>query len=194
MTREYDAIAIDLDGTLLEKGGILADDTIAAAQQLARAGVAVALVSGRMCASVKPFWQKLKLSTPMTGYNGAMILDNFGCMVSHKPVDIDVSRRVIEICERLNIHVNVYVDDILHVAEPGGLGQWYADYYAAPLKIEGKLSDWLSAPCTKLLAIAENEQALPGLQAMFEKELANHPVRFTTSSGRYVEVLNPAVS
>lgn len=65
-------IALDLDGTLLEKENTLSSFAIDVIDQIAKKGYLVVLASGRPYRSIKPFYEKLKLNAPIICYNGGL--------------------------------------------------------------------------------------------------------------------------
>lgn len=69
MNKKY-LIAIDMDGTLLNKKGKVSFLTNRYLRKLSKEGHIVILASGRPIRSLKPTYDKLKLNTPMICYNG----------------------------------------------------------------------------------------------------------------------------
>ena len=68
-------VAFDLDGTLLDDRGRTSDASVEALRRLARAGIALASISGRnVSKSLAPFSPDLRPSLLVGSYNGAMAL------------------------------------------------------------------------------------------------------------------------
>ena len=69
----FDAILIDLDGTLLDSRSELTARTRAAVQALRDAGLFVVLCTGRSVAGTAGIYAELDLDTPLAAYNGSWI-------------------------------------------------------------------------------------------------------------------------
>lgn len=82
----YDAILIDLDGTLLDGLGRLTPRTSAAVRALVDAGFFVMLCTGRSVAGTRPTHEALGLQTPMVTYNGSWIGDGEGDPHHYLPI------------------------------------------------------------------------------------------------------------
>lgn len=68
-------VAFDLDGTLLDDRGRMSDASVDALRRLARAGIALASISGRNVGkSLAPFSPGLRAALHVGSYNGAMVL------------------------------------------------------------------------------------------------------------------------
>lgn len=66
-------IALDLDGTTLNRAGKLSQTTITTLQAAARAGHAVVIATGRPDAISVPLYDQIGLTSPMINFNGALI-------------------------------------------------------------------------------------------------------------------------
>ncbi|HEX8920650.1 MAG TPA: HAD-IIB family hydrolase, partial [Pyrinomonadaceae bacterium] len=65
-------IALDLDGTLLNSRGELSERNLLAIASARRAGVRVALVTGRRFRDARPLALQLGLDVPVISHNGAL--------------------------------------------------------------------------------------------------------------------------
>ncbi len=131
------AIAIDLDGTLLNSKGDISVATHAAIQRVLDMGLRLVLASGRMTTRITPFAERFKGQVSVISFNGAQILEpnKFESMKS-EPVDVKASNKkkwktvyhrnmqihsiqaVYELCERENLFLNVYRNDKLYAYHP----------------------------------------------------------------------------
>src|SRR5262249_11006629 len=74
VTRDrYDALVLDLDGTLLDRRGKLSDPTRRAVRRARDAGYLVVIATGRSLSGAKAVHQDLGLDTALCAYNGAWI-------------------------------------------------------------------------------------------------------------------------
>ncbi|HEM6112299.1 TPA: HAD family phosphatase [Streptococcus suis] len=66
-------IALDLDGTLLNKESQLSDYTISTIKKVSQAGHTVLIATGRPYRMAEKFYHQLELDTPMINFNGSLI-------------------------------------------------------------------------------------------------------------------------
>lgn len=77
MSRAYDALVLDIDGTLLNDAELLPPRTAAALHKARAAGVKVMLATGRSHHGVREIVEQLDLDEPSVVYNGAAVYDRF---------------------------------------------------------------------------------------------------------------------
>ncbi len=87
MRPDFDLIAIDLDGTLLSSKGEISSENLAVVAACARAGVAIAIVTGRRFPSARPFAKALSV--------GAMVVANSGAIIKESADGPVVRRRLL---------------------------------------------------------------------------------------------------
>ena len=75
-TREHDALVLDLDGTLLDEGGGIDPENLAALRAAGEQGVRVMIATGRSSLSAHPILEALALETPAIVFNGAALYDS----------------------------------------------------------------------------------------------------------------------
>ena len=85
----------DIDGTLVTRDKQLTPAAHAAADRLAAAGVALALTSSRPPHGIEVFARALDLTTPRGAFNGAVITDPAGKILSSRLLPADVARMVL---------------------------------------------------------------------------------------------------
>ncbi|MET0386553.1 MAG: HAD family hydrolase [Polyangiales bacterium] len=73
MTRAYDALVLDIDGTLLNERETIPERTHAAITRALQAGVVVMLATGRSHGGVREVAVRLGLTTPSVVFNGASV-------------------------------------------------------------------------------------------------------------------------
>lgn len=69
----YRILALDVDGTLLDRGGHLRPSTIAAVHRAARAGIRPVLCTGRRYRRARPVAEELGLDAPLVCNSGALV-------------------------------------------------------------------------------------------------------------------------
>ena len=66
-------IALDMDGTLLNKKHVISSETSEYLRKLNKEGHIIVIASGRPVRGIMPFYNELELTTPIICYNGAYI-------------------------------------------------------------------------------------------------------------------------
>jgi Cof subfamily protein (haloacid dehalogenase superfamily) len=153
------AVAMDLDRTILGESLELRPRLIDAVKDVAGVGITPIVATGRMFRSSRPFALQMGVTAPVICYQGALIADPVsGEWLRHVPMDVPLAREVIEACQAREQHCNVYVHDELYVADLN----LYALEYARHAKLEahavGDLIAWLHEPTTKIVVVGEPEE------------------------------------
>jgi Cof subfamily protein (haloacid dehalogenase superfamily) len=89
LRERFDAILIDLDGTLLDAEAKLTARSAAAVKALERAGLSVILCTGRSLQGTRRFHKDLGLASPLVAFNGAWIGPVEGPPVVRHPIPDD---------------------------------------------------------------------------------------------------------
>ena len=153
---KYKLIAVDLDGTILNKEGVILPSSKEAIQHAVNQGVMVVLATGRMYQPSARYAQELGLTTPVICYQGAMIREIYGNNVLwHKPLSVPVARKVIEQVRQIGLHLYVYVNDALHVEKVIDRAQWYAQHNGVELNLVDDLFAFLEKQPTEIVAWGE---------------------------------------
>jgi Cof subfamily protein (haloacid dehalogenase superfamily) len=188
-----EAVACDLDRTLIGEDALLSPRTIAAIGRVRAAGIPFVVVTGRMFRSVRPYLEQARIEDPVVCYQGAVVADTpSGEFLLHVPIPLELAREALAAFEEERAHVNCYVGDELYVDEVNEYARRYADFQSIPVTPVGRLIDWLAEPPTKLVAvdaperIAELEQRL---RARFDDRLF-----VSTSLPIFLELASPEIS
>jgi len=152
------AVAMDLDRTILGPSLEFTDVLVEAVAAVEAAGIVPVIATGRMFRSARRYAQRLRLTSPLICYQGALVADpNSGEWLLHEPLDPADGRELIEAIRPRGFHINVYVDDELYVAELNR----YSDEYARHARLEahavGDLATWLTVPTTKIVVVGDPE-------------------------------------
>jgi len=149
-----EAIACDLDRTLIGEDAVLRPRTRAAIAATRAAGIHVVLVTGRMFQAVRPYALEAGLDDPVVCYQGAVVAEPVtGRWLRHVPIPLDLAREAIAALDDEGFSPNCYVGDELYVADVTPEARRYADFQHLQLHVVGNLLEWLHEPPTKLVAI-----------------------------------------
>ena len=108
-------VATDIDGTILGESFEFSPTVVDCVKNLTSSGVKVVLVTGRMHLSALKLAKKLGLKTPIVSYQGGLIKEQDGNPLYQKNLDSKRAKEVIKWAKENNVHINLYLDDILYV-------------------------------------------------------------------------------
>ena len=128
----YGLIAMDLDETLLGHDYKISERNKNAISAAQKKGVKVTIATGRMYKSTLPYARELNIDIPFITYHGALIR-SYDKTFYHYPVDYDSSLNIVEAAERLGYHINLYIDDQVHVKEENHFTKLYQTIAAVPV-------------------------------------------------------------
>jgi Cof subfamily protein (haloacid dehalogenase superfamily) len=186
-----EAVAMDLDRTILPRSLELTDRLVAAVAAVRATGVRPIIATGRMFRSARPFALRLDLDTPLICYQGALIADaRSGEWLVHTPMPVPLAR---EVLGALNgQHVNVYVHDELYVEELNADALEYARHSKLEPRVVGPLDEWLAEPTTKIVVVGEPAR-LDVLETQLHDRFGQR-LFIAKSLPHFLEVAEPEVS
>jgi Cof subfamily protein (haloacid dehalogenase superfamily) len=188
-----EALACDLDRTLIAEDGILHERTKRALRAARDAGLHVVIVTGRMFRSVHPYVDEAGLDDPVVCYQGAVVADpTTGEFLRHEPIPLETAREAIDAVVGEGFHLNCYVDDELYVAEVTAEARAYADFQGLPIHAVGSLRAWLDRPPTKLVVVGDAHE-LDGLEQRLKRRFAER-LYISKSLPYFLELASPDVN
>lgn len=106
---KYKMLALDVDGTLLNKDHQLTKESIDAIRKLKKKGIKVILVTGREFAALKNILDELELEDIVVTQNGSVILSCDGkTSIKEKLISRENCMRIISYCKENNIRPLLY--------------------------------------------------------------------------------------
>lgn len=110
----YQAIAFDLDGTLLTSQATILDASKQAIQRARAKGLKVFIVTGRHHTAVRPYYAELDLDTPVICCNGTYLYDfQRDQVLLGNPLTREQAAYLIQSAKAQNIHTAVYTRDAM---------------------------------------------------------------------------------
>lgn len=117
----YRVIALDLDGTLLDRQKRILPESLSALADARAAGIKVVIATGRHHVAIHPFYQALALDTPAICCNGTYLYDyQARKVITSDPMDKIKAKKVVDLLEYYGIHGLLYVDDAMLYQQPSG--------------------------------------------------------------------------
>jgi len=114
---DYKLIIFDIDGTLVGKDHVLDPFTKEVLFLLRKEGFPFTLATGKNLPSTKPLADELEIEMPLILSNGGMLQTRHKEMLSKTTLPLDVTMRVIEICEARGKDLVIYIDNGIYVKE-----------------------------------------------------------------------------
>ncbi len=160
--KNYKIVAVDMDGTLLNNDLKISPRAANAIKEAKEMGVFVTLCTGRMFASAKPYAEELGLNVPLITYNGALVKNSLTEEILYKRcLPLDEAVNVVKKCQKYDLSLNVYVNDMLYVEKITENVKKYADMVKIPVNKVDNLIDFFeinNERPIKMLAIGDEEE------------------------------------
>ncbi|WP_297598400.1 Cof-type HAD-IIB family hydrolase [uncultured Cetobacterium sp.] len=187
------AIALDLDGTLLNSKKELSEENKKILYKFYKKKCEIIIVTGRSYNATKLVVEELGFPLTAICYNGAKIIDTEKeDVIFEKPLDEHIVKKLIKLSRETKIHLNLYQDEKWYVEN---IKNWQTDYYKKATKLSPEEKDFCTFETylmTKALFIDENVE-LKKLEKLI-KEYLKLDVYLAFSQERYLEVLDKEVN
>ena len=132
----YKIVAVDLDGTMLNKYGIVTEETKQTIKQTIEKGTDVIIASGRPIDSIKTIAKEIGSNNNFIAGNGSLIYDiKNDKIIYEKFLSKQKILEIAKICEENSISYNIYTEDTI-IAKQLKYNVLY--YYKENLKKEEK--------------------------------------------------------
>jgi Cof subfamily protein (haloacid dehalogenase superfamily) len=153
------AVAMDLDGTVLDETFQPSPRTAEAIARAEATGIACLIATGRMFVSARRVAEQLGIRRPLITYQGALVGDPVsGEVLVHRPIEAPLACEILRAMpEHHARRSNLYVDDDLYVWEENAETVRYAQVAGVPMHVVGNLAQWLERPTTKIVTVGTRE-------------------------------------
>lgn len=110
----YKLVAVDLDGTMLNRYGIVTEETKKIIKETIEKGTDVIIASGRPIDSIKTIAEEIGSKNYFIAGNGSLIYDiKKDEVIYEKFLDKQKILEIIEICENNSISYNIYTEETI---------------------------------------------------------------------------------
>lgn len=188
----YRAVVLDMDGTLLNSKLEIDEKTAEILKKFRGIGGKVYIATGRTYLSLKPYYDRLELDTPVIAYNGAKVVSNLGETIFEYPMEGDLIKSLIDLSRRTGVHLNLYQNEKWLVEDPFNKESEIYEEISGLAPEESNfenLDDYFS---TKALFIAEKEK-LDQLREEISRDLDGQ-VHVTASKPFFLEIMKKGVN
>ncbi len=185
-------ICTDIDGTLLQPDGTIAERTKKAMAEARQKDIIIALVSGRLSHSLRLIQKEISVNGPLGCFNGALVLDESGAEIEAYPLGQETYEMVLNLLSLSNIEHSVFTNERWFMREKNA---WY-DAEEQTSHIQGNIYALDRLPeilhpderVFKVLAMDENPSTVQALQEELVKQFGQS-LNIVTSSPKYIEIL-----
>ncbi len=190
---KYKLLALDIDGTLVDKNVKVHQSTIDLLNKVIDKGIIVILATGRMYPSALAIAKKFDISTPLIVYNGAQIRDvkDDGYIFS-KPIPLEVGKKIINFCKVNNLYLQLYENDSILVEKIVEETRIDPDLAFSPCKEVGNFLDYDLLPSPKKMIITDPDNAENVINRL--KSLLMDNIHIARSKPYLIELIHPQVS
>ena len=128
MSRRFDLLALDVDGTLVDESGLVSRRLARALGTAREQGVRVCLCTGRPLAATQAYCEQLDPTTPPVVFNGALVpaLDG-GAPLVRRPLPSRAVAPLVAEARAHGDHLELHTAERCYVERMGPEGRWQRD-------------------------------------------------------------------
>jgi len=183
-------VLADVDGTLVRSDKSLSDRSIEAVAALRDAGIRFAVTSGRPPRGMEMLVEPLSLSSPISAFNGGLIVEPDMSVVENRAVPEALVPRTVELLESFDLDVWVYRGAEWLIRDPDGP---HVDREAATVQFAPTVVasfDGIGAGVAKIVGVSDDHDAVAAAEQKVQAELGDH-VSAARSQPYYLDVTHP---
>ena len=103
-----------MDGTLLNEKNEVSQENVQAIKKAIEKGIQFVVATGRSYESAVRPLQAVGLTCPIIALNGAATFNVNKQQIRDIPLDVSVCRRILEVCQKSNMYVELFIDDRMY--------------------------------------------------------------------------------
>lgn len=187
------AVALDLDGTLLNSKKEISEENKNILKKLSENGVEILIVTGRPYPITKKIAESLEIPLTVICYNGARVMNlKTDEIIFEKVLEEKQVLKIIEFCRKNKKDLNLFQNDIWYVEDLESIG---TKYYKKNSRLEPILKSFDTFDSFKMIKsiIIDENNVLEEVEKEL-REILGNSVYFTYSQDKYLEILNKDVN
>jgi len=180
----------DVDGTLVTQEKVLTDRAIAAVHKLHDAGILFAVTSGRPPRGMSMLIDPLNLTTPISGFNGGIVVDREMNVIDQKVIQQDLVQPMFKLLRSMNLDIWVYQGAKWFV---GDRKAPHVDREAWTVKFEPTVVEDIESiteSVAKIVGVSDDLGAIQAATEAAHKEFGTH-VSAEPSQPYYLDITHP---
>lgn len=186
-------IAMDMDGTLLNKKVEISPRNAAAIKQAVASGVVVSFASGRMFKSLRKFFEPLGLKSPMVCFNGALVQDSgTGEIYYQHPLKLATAKKILAYCRQKHYCTFVGLQSEVLVFEHNAVTAKYTKLSGLDTTALGEKLLCLEQAPMKILVITGSDAEMPPIAEDIRTRFRGE-ADCMTSQKFILEIMEPGV-
>jgi Cof subfamily protein (haloacid dehalogenase superfamily) len=155
----YRLVALDLDGTLLRDDLTMSPRVQCALTSARDQGVWITLASGRGYPALKPWVQRLNITAPVIGYQGARITDPLTDQtLCEYPFPPELVAEVAGYARECDLSLTLYANDEIYVERKRHSDAFYNKWFGLPIHVVDDIAADSPANPVKFLITATEEE------------------------------------
>ncbi len=192
-TIDIQAVAFDLDGTLIDSNRVLTPRTVHAVTALKERGVLPIIATGRSYRAMSSFKEQLEIDAPVICYNGAAVFDGRNAEILQETLlDDDISREIIGLGRTHGVHMQAFKQEELLFERSCP----EVEEYQRRIGLNGRLVDFDAMDrlhFTKMMYISEDQQAILTIAEQLERDFGSR-LQHCFSLPVFYEMMDGSVS
>jgi len=189
--RAIKLIALDIDGTIMDKNYRISHRLKHAVTKAINNGVFVLVATGRMYSATVPIGLELGLKTPLVVYQGSMVREFYKSdnILLHHMISTELSYQLIEDLKKENVQINVYCDDKLYTEYDSPILQEYVTRRKIPFQQVESFQTLKNFLPTKIMAMDENIEKIDRVKEKFIQKYSDR-LNITKSTDYFCEFVD----
>lgn len=195
MNSEIKLIALDIDGTIMNKQFQISDKTKTVILKAINSGIYVVLATGRMYSATVPIAQDLGIKTPLITYQGSLIKEFYSSdkVLLNYNISTHHSKNIIDELRKFDAQINVYMNDELYVEKESDILTEYAQKRYIKYHKVNSFDDIQNLNPVKILAINNTSSKTTEMKNHLEKKYCE-ALNIVKSTHLYCEIINNLAS
>lgn len=182
-------VLADVDGTLVTQEKVLTDRAVAAVGRLRDRGIAFAVTSGRPPRGMSMLIEPLGLTTPISAFNGGLIVQPDMSVLEQKLIPETVATRAIELLRGRELDVWVYSGADWLVRDPEGA---HVDREASTVRFDPTILETFDGvvDVAKIVGVSDDHELVAATTQAARETFGDH-VSAAQSQPYYLDITHP---
>lgn len=190
--KDIKLIALDIDGTIMDKHFLISERVKAAVKSAIARGLYVVLATGRMYSATVPIAKDLGITTPLIAYQGSLIQEYYKSdkILLHHTLPSALSLQVVKDLREYGIQINAYINDRLYAEKITPiLSEEYAIKRNIPVHKVDSFDNLDNFEPTKLLGLDSDTELIETIKNELKHKYKNS-INITKSTPNFCEFVN----